>query len=386
MIVLSLLFSLSAASWLAQLGLLLRARAGVTRVAQLPLDARPSWPKLSLVMPARNEAEHLERALTSKVASTYPNLELVLVNDRSTDETGAIAEAFAAKDGRLRVVHVHELPDGWLGKVHAMARGFEACTGEYVLFSDADIVIEPGALERVVGECERRRLDFLTIFPRVDMSGLLLTLTLATMFRLLVLFTRPWAVREPSSSASIGVGAFSLVRREALAKTPGLAWLRMETGDDVTLGWMMKRWGGRCEVLLGGDDVHLVFYPTFGAMQRAVEKNGGSAPFPLLILGVAALLAIELGVFAGFALGGPWAVAAGGLLAYAVVVSAVTARWLGHPAWTSPLAPLGVLPLAWVIGRSAVLALVRGGIAWRGTFYPAKVVAEGRRLYRPDVR
>lgn len=374
-------FAVSVTWWVAQGLFFLRARTGVHPIGTLPLEARTAWPKLSLVMPARNEAAHLEAALASKIASTYPNLELVLVDDRSTDETGAIADRFATKDPRLKVVHLHELPPGWLGKVHAMAKGFDACTGEFVLFSDADIVIEPGTLERAVAEADRRQLDFLTIFPTMRLSGLLLTASLATMFRVLVLFTRPWAVRDPRSSAYMGVGAFNLVRRAALAKTKGLEWLRMETGDDVTLGWMMKRSGAACDVFLGGRDVHLEFYPTFGTMMRAVEKNGASAPFPALVAGSMAMVVGELGYTLGFALGGPFLVVASVIVVASALLNLTVGRWMGYPTWTSPIASLGVLPFSFVMVRSATLALVRGGVTWRGTFYPTKVVAESRRLF-----
>ncbi|MER2566390.1 MAG: glycosyltransferase family 2 protein [Myxococcaceae bacterium] len=374
-------FAVSVTWWVAQGIFFLRARTGVHRIGTLPLETRTAWPKLSLVMPARNEAAHLEAALASKIASTYPNLELVLVDDRSTDETGAIADRFATKDPRLKVVHLHELPPGWLGKVHAMAKGFDACTGAFVLFSDADIVIEPGTLERAVAEADRRQLDFLTIFPTMRLSGLLLTASLATMFRILVLFTRPWAVRDPRSSAYMGVGAFNLVRRAALAKTKGLEWLRMETGDDVTLGWMMKRSGAACDVFLGGRDVHLEFYPSFGTMMRAVEKNGASAPFPALVLASLAMVTCELGYALGFALGGPFLVAACLIFVGSALLNLTIGRWMGYPTWTSPIASLGVLPFSFVMVRSATLALVRGGVTWRGTFYPTKVVAESRRLF-----
>lgn len=374
-------FTVSVTWWLAQVLFFLRARAGVHRVGTLPIEPRAAWPKLSLVMPARNEAAHLEAALSSKIASTYPNLELVLVDDRSTDDTAAIADRLATTDARLKVVHVHELPAGWLGKVHAMAKGLDACTGEFVLFSDADIVIEPGTFERTIGEAERRQLDFLTIFPAMRLSGLLLTASLATMFRVLVLFTRPWAVKDPRSSAYMGVGAFNLVRRSALAKTKGLEWLRMETGDDVTLGWMMKRSGAACDVFLGGGDVHLEFYPTFGTMMRAVEKNGASAPFPALVAASMAMVLCELGYTLGFVLGGPWLLATCGVLLGSALFNVVVGRWMGYPTWTSPIASFAVLPFSFVMLRSATLALVRGGVTWRGTFYPTKVVAESRRLF-----
>lgn len=380
MLALQLLAGLSVAWWTTQGLLFLRARWSVLRLEQLPVP-EGRLPKLSVVMPARNEAAHLTEALGSKLQSSYPDLELVLVNDRSTDRTGAVADAFAGRDARLRVVHVEALPSDWLGKVHAMAKGLEAATGEYVLFSDADVVIQPGTLERVVAECERRSLDFFAVFPSVRATSPLLVLALSTMFRVLVLFTRPWAVKDGSSSAFFGVGAFNLVRRSALARTKGLEWLKLETGDDVALGMMMKQSGARCEAAIGGSAVSLDFYPSYGAAMRAVEKNGASGPFLALVAVCLALVALELGVVSGFALGGPFASAAVGVLVFGPLLTFGISRWLGFSGWSSPLTTLGVLPFGFMMFRSAVLALIRGGVIWRGTFYPTKVIAAGRRLF-----
>lgn len=196
-----------------------------------------------------------------------------------------------------------------------------------------------------------------------------------------MLFTRPWAVRDPKSSASIGVGAFNLVRRSALAKTKGLEWLKLETGDDVALGWMMKASGASCDILLGGDEVHLEFYPSYGVMMRAVEKNGASAPAGFLLLGAAMLVVLEAGFFAGFWLGGWWALGAAAALVGGPVLAWRVARWTGTPVGPTPITWLGTFPFSFVLARSALLALVRGGVRWRGTFYPTKVIAQGRRYF-----
>lgn len=379
---LSVLCGASLLWWTAQVVLFLIGRGRVRQVSQLePVSPDGGWPRLSLVMPARDEAAHLEAALTLKLSSSYPNLELVLVNDRSTDDTGAIAERLAAKDPRLKVVHLSSVPEGWLGKLHAMAKGFEACTGEFVLFSDADVFIAPGVFERVISAAQREPLDFVCIFPTIRPGGALLRMALATMFRVLMLFTRPWAVRDPKSKASVGVGAFNLVRRSALAKTKGLEWLKLETGDDVALGAMMKKAGARCEMFLGGEDVHLEFYPSFAAMMRAVEKNGASAPAPMLLLGGAMLVALEAGFLAGFAVGGGWAWASASMLVVSALLAWRVAVWVRAPIATSPITWLGSIPFSFVLVRSVLLAVARGGIVWRGTFYPTKVIAQGRRYF-----
>jgi hypothetical protein len=175
--------------------------------------------------------------------------------------------------------------------------------------------------------------------------------------------------------------AFNLVRRSALAKTKGLEWLKLETGDDVALGAMMKKAGARCDMLLGGEDVHLEFYPSFTSMMRAVEKNGASAPAPMLLLGGAMLVALEAGFLAGFAVGGAWAWASAAMLVVSALLAWRVAVWVRAPIATSPITWLGSIPFSFVLVRSVLLAVARGGIVWRGTFYPTKVIAKGRRYF-----
>lgn len=370
--ILTVLALLSAAYWVA-LGLVaIKTVRGVPEPG--PAEERASWPKLSLVVPARDEAATIDAALRSKLAEDYPNLELVFVNDRSTDETGAIAERLAKAEPRLRVAHVAELPDGWLGKVNAMQRGLEQATGAWVLFSDADVVLAPGTLRRVVAQAEREGLDHVSILPRIEAKGALIVPALAAFFRVVILGGRLWQVADPKSPAAAGVGAFNLVRRAALDKSPGLQWLKMEIGDDMALGMMLKRSGARSRIFSGLRSVSLEFYPSFAAMARAVEKNGVAAPFPVMFFANALLVFME-----GAFLLGPWPIAAA-TWGVTAVVSAALGRWCGLPLWPALFAPVGMLLLAVAMMRSALLALVRGGVKWRGTFYPTKVVRAGGRI------
>lgn len=379
--VLSVLTVASALYWVAVALLLLRVVRSVPSVHALRAPPPLRWPRISVIMPARNEERTLESALRSKLRTTYPALELVLVNDRSTDATGTVAEALARTEPRLQVVHVEHLPDGWLGKVHAMQRGLERASGEWILFSDADVHLAPGTLERVISYAEHEGFDHLGVLPSLTCSGPVLQATLSTFFRLLCAGGRLWAVPDPRSSAAIGVGAFNLVRRTAFERSPGLEWLKMEIGDDAALGVMLKRSGARQAVLNGRSEVSLEFYPSYGALTHALEKNGASFPFPALLGGNLILCLLESGLLAGLVSGhaplvliasATWAVGASGTF--------ILSRWLGLPRWPALLPFLGVLPLVWAMVRSGVLALVRGGVLWRGTYYPTSVVRTGSRM------
>ncbi|WNG40507.1 glycosyltransferase [Archangium violaceum] len=362
---------------------LIRVMRAMPRIERLSAPPPVQWPRVSLVMPARNEERTLESAMRSKLENTYPALELVLVDDRSTDATGTIADHFARAEPRLQVVHVEHLPEGWLGKVHAMQRGLERASGEWLLFSDADVHLAPGTLEKIVAYAEHEGLDHVTVLPAITCSGFALQMTLVSMFRLVCVRTRMWEVSDPRSSAAIGIGAFNLVRRSALERTPGLEWLKMEIADDVMFGTMLKRSGAKQAVLNGRNAVSLEFYPSLGAFNQAMEKSGASFPLSSLILGNLLLVVLECGFLAGLASGRPALVLLGGATwALGAVMAWAFSVWAGFSRWPAPLVFLGILPTAWVSIRSAVLALMRGGVFWRGTFYPTSVVRAGQRLGR----
>jgi len=150
---------------------------GLVSMWTMPVLARqrspdpPRWPKLSIIIPARNEAASIEAAVTSRLAQDYPDFEVCVIDDRSTDGTGAIVDRLAEGDPRVRAVHITELPEGWLGKVHALHRGVSIATGEWLLLSDADVHFAPATLRRAIAHAEARGFDFVGVFPTMWHRG-----------------------------------------------------------------------------------------------------------------------------------------------------------------------------------------------------------------------
>jgi hypothetical protein len=357
------------------------------QLGQLDSPAPSSWPELSVVIPARDEAKTIEPALASLLAQDYPRLEVVLVDDRSTDGTSEIAGRLAASDPRITAVHVRELPAGWLGKVHALQRGYESARGDFVLFTDADIHFAPGALRRAVAWAEAERLDHLAVLAEVHSSSFWVTMCLAATLRGLLTLLRPWQATDPRSAKAVGTGAFNLVRRAAFERTPGFEWLRLEVADDIGLGLMMKRSGGRSGLVLGRGQVHHDAYPTLADAMRGLEKNGfaqgarfspwrGSALVVLAVVGALAPFAAFLPV------GVPWLplVGAGALVLFATAASVLTHAFGVSLAAVLPSLPLGDLLMAYVFARATVLGVRRGGLVWRGTTYPTELLRAGQRV------
>jgi len=382
------LAALSLAYWLAQVVLAWRCARHISPLSALRNAASAAWPRLSVVVPARDEEADIASALTSKLSARYPNLEIVAVDDRSTDRTGAIMDALAEGDARLRVAHVGTLPEGWLGKLNALQRGLEDASGEWILFSDADVHFEGDVLERVIAHAELNRLDFVGVLPGLDPTLLVLDPVMLNFMRSIFFLGRMWLANDDQSSIGVGVGAFSLVRRSALGRTPGLAHLRFEIADDVAFGAMMKACGHRCRLFAGRRDVHLIFYSKLTAAAHSWEKFGTVFEFTLWrpVLFVTLQLALEIGfAFIGLFVGGlaAWvglAALSAATLTFALLTRHFALRWRGVALW-----PLGSIGAVLLILRAAYVTWRAQGIRWRGVFYPAEALLRGRRFYAGSI-
>ena len=347
----------------------------------LPPDAR--WPSLSVISPACDEADTLGEAGRARLTTDYPDVEFLIVDDRSRDGTGAIADELAAADPRVRALHVRELPEGWLGKVHAMETGLRVARGEWVLFSDADVHYAPDALRRALALAQARGLDHLAVMPRLLPGPLLLDAAISAFGRHFTLGTRPWAVEDPKSKASVGVGAFNLVRRSALERLGGLERLRLSVADDLALGALLKASGARQGLAISRRAVYLQWYESLGAMARGLSKGlfgyaGRCEPVRLLLMALAvAFLDLSPWLALLLPLGLTWLTVLGGVMSAASLASAAVGdRWSGRPMRAALLQPLGSVLMAWIIARAAIVGWRRGGVVWRGTLYPSELLRE----------
>jgi len=347
----------------------------------------PSWPAVSVVVPACNEARVIEAAVASLLAQDYPHLQIVLVDDRSTDGTAEIAEGLAASDARVSVIHVRELPTAWLGKVHALQRGVERACGRWILFTDADIHFAPRALRRAVAWAEAERLDHVALLAELATPSVWVSACLTSSLRGLLALLRPWEANDPRSPKAIGTGAFNLVRRAAFDRTPGFEWLRLEVADDIGLGLMMKRSGARTRLLLGRGQVLNEGYATLGDAVRGLEKNAFAQGARFAPGRGAALAGLGVvGAFAPFAaflpvgLPGLPAVGAAALAAFVAAAFVFTRACRESPFGVLLSLPVGDLLMSYVVARATVLGVLRGGLVWRGTTYPTAMLRAGQRV------
>jgi GT2 family glycosyltransferase len=337
-------------------------------------DAGGGGPLVSVIVAARDEAHTIAAGLASLRALSGVPLEIVVVDDRSADGTGAVALRAAAGDPRVRLTRVDALPPGWLGKTHALARGAEAARGEWLLFTDADVVFAPDAVRRLLALAEARGADHVTAGPDLELRTWPLALAVNHFLLAFLLYVRPWRAADPRAREAVGVGACNFVRASAYRAAGGHAPVRLRPDDDVALGRVLKRAGARQLFARSGGVLRVAWYDSFGEFARGLEKNAyaGMEYRPALaVLAVVGTVLGALGPVAGalLATGAARWLFAGAVLAQAATYGAIAWRERTR-AWLAPLYPAAALLFAWVVARAVWLTVRRGGIAWRGTFYP----------------
>jgi hypothetical protein len=343
------------------------------------------WPAVSLIVAACNEADTIEQAARTLLAIDYPQLEIIVVNDRSTDNTGEIIGGLADEDPRLRAVHIGALPPGWLGKVYALHQATEIATGKYLVFTDADVHFAPEMLRRAVTLCERDDIGHLAVLPATRGGTLAADAAIASFaIGLFTAFDTKSVGREGSDEV-VGVGAFGMIRREGFESTSGWPWLKMEILDDLGLAQMMVHQGGVSPCIVNGQgQLSLSWYEDLPAMVRGLEKNSfvglcnssliragfmASVPFLLVAAVIAAAFLHGLAQVAGLL-----------YLLSLVWLARAFRSTIGHPPLATVLSHFFLPVLSWAILRSTYKTLRQRGIYWRGTFYPLQALREGKRV------
>jgi len=329
--------------------------------------------RISLMFAARDEEDKLPGALATLAKIDYPDLEIVAVDDRSRDATGRILEEFARTHERIRVVHITDLPTGWLGKPHALQNAYENSTGEWLLFTDADVRFAPESVRRTMAMVQQLKLDHLTLFGDVEMVGFWETVSVTFFGLAMHIASDSYQVSNPNSRAYVGVGAFQLIRRSAYEALGTHRRLAMEVVDDMKLGKLVKRGGFRSCVAVAQDFVSVRWHAGVGNLIRGTTKNFFAAlgySLPFVAAALVGTLLLNVAPFAGLIWGHGWV---RGLSAIAVVIAVGFHVGTDLVMRVSPLYalthPLGAILFSYMLARSTVVTLWRGGVEWRGTFY-----------------
>ncbi|MDQ7948363.1 MAG: glycosyltransferase family 2 protein [Pedobacter sp.] len=333
-------------------------------------------PGVAIVIAVRDEEDHLREALSSVCNLNYRALRVVVVNDRSTDKTGEILTELSTSYPQLHIETISSLPPGWLGKTHALYKGYGQVHEEWILFTDADVVFGPDALKKAMSYALANRLDHLTVLPQVKSRSEVLNSVVSTFQVMLEIKLRPWEARNTKSKASIGVGAFNLVRKTAYEEAGTHEKIKLRPDDDLQLAQAFKLAGLRTDVLYGEDEIELEWYHSISDFVNGLMKNTFSAfNYQFIPAMVAAF-----GAFVAFALPIPLGLLSGELktilLACALLLVQLllnlgrrgnSTRW-----WYSFSLTYGGALLSYITFKATFKTLKDKGIYWRGTFYSLK--------------
>jgi chlorobactene glucosyltransferase len=348
-----------------------------------PADA----PLLSVIIPARDEARNIERCVRSVLATTYPGVEVIVVDDHSSDDTGLIARTIAASDPRVRVVSAPDLPDGWFGKQWACATGAAEARGSLLLFADADTRHAPDLLPRAVNALRRRVADLLTVAGFQEMHSFWERVLQPQVFAMLSL--RYGGTEDVSHTRrpvnAIANGQFILVRRDAYDAMGGHALVRDHAAEDLAMAQEYVRAGRRLVMVLGIDQLSTHMYASLSEMITGWRKNmfaagrysalggrAGRALYPLMLVGMPLVGLVPPIVFALSVAG---LLSSAWLVWSAIIVTTAVIFWLGvyrfmrQPLWYALLYPLGLGLVLYI----ALAAVARGRrVRWKDREYVAR--------------
>jgi glycosyltransferase involved in cell wall biosynthesis len=373
---------------LAWLSRIVDAAFGMPKVADISLE---SWnrkpannPRVSIIVPARNEEKHIEEALSKLLALDYDNYEVIAVNDRSTDRTGEVMDRVAASPqahGCLKVIHIKELPPQWLGKTHAMWTAAEQATGDWLLFTDADVLYKPETIRRAITYAEVEQAGHVVLFPQMIMKTPGERMMIAFFQTLFMFGHRPWKVADPKAKDHIGVGAFNLIRRAAYEKVGTYERLRMEVLDDMKLGKVVKEAGIPQRNVFGADLISIHWAEGAHGVMNNLTKNFFavlSFRWELTMICCFGLAYLNLWPFLGVFLAPGWARAP-----YALALICMLSIYIGMSRRSSiapyyfVLHPVSSILFVYTLFHSMLLTLRKKGVVWRGTFYPLNELKKG---------
>jgi len=369
------LAAFAAAGWAALLVSSAYSRRSIREVERVP--ASSDAPLVSVVVPARDEQRDIEQTLRALSAQRYPALELIAVDDRSSDGTHAAMERVRADDARITVVSGSEPPAGWLGKPWACAQGAARARGEWICFTDADVRFAPDALSSALAFAEAAGGGGVTLSPRLLCESFWeRTVQPVATLAITALVAPPALSQRPDAPIALAAGAFMLMRRELYERAGGHAAVRDRVADDLALGRAVKRAGGLLVLAHGDELLEVRMYHGHRELWRGWRKNAayglpGGAPAAFAGAAAAALGALvpPLALSCGLRRGDRGLARRGAIgLAALIALRASDRRSAPTALAYATTAPLGV---AWIAAVTFVAAAdrLRGGSRWRGRRY-----------------
>jgi len=340
-----------------------------------PLLKDTQSPSLTIILSALNEEDVISDALISLIHLDYPSLEIIAINDRSTDKTPEILERMKQDEPRLRVYHILELPDGWLGKNHALEFAAQQAQGAWLLFTDADVKMKPDTIRRAMSYVLNHQLDHLTIFEHHIRKTFWLKILLLGHYLTYSMVMKPWRIRYAWSKKSLGHGAFNLVNKKAYQACGGHQAIAMECMDDLKLGELIKRNGFRQDTVDGRDFIEKEWYKSLPDMIDGLKKNSFSyfkyRPLGTVLVMMAAFVFYVWPFFGLFLSGALRDLNLMNIGLTLFIASYVAAYFRLDPKYAI-FYPISICIVLYTVLNSLIFTYKNQGVIWRGTFYSIK--------------
>lgn len=336
------------------------------------LDPR-SLPSVSVIFTALNEEDNIRETIESLLEIDYPNFEIIIINDRSTDRTPQIIAEMKEKHPHLRTFQVDTLPGGWFGKNHGLHVGSQHAKGDYILFTDADVLVHRDILSKTISYMITNKLSHLTIFERHLRNTLGLKIIMLGSYLTYSLSFKPWRVRFPWSKKALGHGAFNLVKADVYRQCGGHTKIALQCLDDVKLGTLIKQSGFKQDTIDGCDYIHRAWYNSLPEMIHGFEKNSFAIynyrPLPLLLDTIYALIFFIWPLIAIFLFTDSlfWLNIANIILT--ILLAARSAEQYRLSKIYAVFYPIGILLLLFSAWKSCFVITKNDGVIWRGTHY-----------------
>jgi glycosyltransferase involved in cell wall biosynthesis len=363
-----------------------RSRMDLLHKAAQPIPQ--PLPKVTIIIPAKDEGERIRQCLASALAQDYPRFDVLAVNDRSTDATGHVMDEMAAADPRLKVLHIDSLPASWTGKNHALFRAASQADGQWLLFIDSDVILQPSVLSTTLRIAIARRYDMLSLILRQDTHGIWESALVPIASAAFGTAYMMGLSNSESNNCFFGNGQYMLFDRKIYDQIGGHEAVKSQFNEDMALARLMKQARLRPRMAWGTELGSVRMYDSLPTIMRGWSRIffGSSCGSPWRSLAVmffiligcySAFIAAIWGVYRfahpiGILNGIPWIVAAGFHWTLMTVQIGIIYRWMGARAiYAAAFFVTGLFVL--VILARAVWMCITGRVHWRGTSYSHQI-------------
>lgn len=337
-----------------------------------------STPKVSVIVPARDESRILSQSLQSLLDLDYPDLEIILVDDHSTDSTRDIALKFSKQDSRLQVLSGAELPPDWQGKCWALQQGAAVAKGNWLLFTDADMIHERHSLRSALATAQREKVDLLSILPQVECVSFWEKVIMPAFAGILMLIRPLHKSNDSASPVAIAAGGFLLIKTVIFKFVGGFSAIRGFVAEDLRLAELMKFKGYKIQTLLAetpaiSTRMYYSFQELWQGLSRHAFEGAGYNPYRLIgsmLLGYLLIVLPAITFLAGI-IQGNWILIAGSVLpVLAMIFLQMNAnRYFRVPSYYFFSFPLATAIYGLIMLSSVISFYFRGGNVWKGRRY-----------------